>query len=149
MEYKCNSCPYESKLKRYLTIHWKSMHEEKAPLLCDSCPYKTTNGTHLKKHREAIHLGIKYPCDSCKYQATDKSSLKRHQRTIHEGKKVIRSEVFDKDKFYAEVVAEFQKEQASMVDIDVDVDQATNKSNINRHQSTAHEGKKVKRTEVF
>ena len=69
----------------------------------------------MKKHREAVHLGMRYPCVSCEYQATGKSSLKRHQKTIHEGKKVIRTEVFDKDRFYAEVVAEFEKEQRSLV----------------------------------
>ena len=50
---------------------------------------------------------------------------------------MIRTEVFDKDKFYAEVVAEFQKEQA------------TDKSSLKSHQRTVHEGKKVIRNEVL
>ena len=118
--YNCDSCKYETKTKRNLASHQKSIHEENSPQLCDSCPYITRNKSHMKKHREAVHLGIKYPCVSCEYRATDKSSLKRHRKTIHEGKKVIRTEVFDKDRFYAEVVAEFEKEQRSLVDIEVD-----------------------------
>ena len=81
--------------------------------LCDSCSYQTPYRGHLNKHHKAIHQGEKYPCETCTYQATEKGSLRRHQKTKHEGK---RSEFkttaeFDKDKFYADVVKKFQKEQ--------------------------------------
>ena len=99
---------YTKKIMGRKMKHQKILHEgsENTKHLCDSCPYQTINTSHLKKHQESIHLGVKYPCSLCKYQATTKATLRRHQKTIHEGIKVYKNEVFDKDKFYAEVVAE-------------------------------------------
>ena len=57
--------------------------------LCDLCYYLASKKSHLKRHKDSIHLGIKGPikhhCDQCEYAARDRSNLKRHIESKHEG----------------------------------------------------------------
>ena len=39
---------------------------------------------HLKKHRESIHEGVRYPCDQCDHKATVKGNLKKHRMAKHQ-----------------------------------------------------------------
>ena len=57
--------------------------------LCDLCNYLASKKSHLKRHKDSIHFGIKGPvkhhCDQCEYAARDRSNLKRHIESKHEG----------------------------------------------------------------
>ena len=46
------------------------------------CDYQATHISHLNRHNQSIHDGIKYTCDLCDYQATTKSSLITHKKSI-------------------------------------------------------------------
>ena len=47
---------------------------------CNECEYNGTSVSGLKRHREAVHLGIKeFKCDQCKYAVYEKSKLKLHK----------------------------------------------------------------------
>ena len=39
--------------------------------------------SHLKKHIESIHEGVRFPCDQCDYKATQKTNLKKHRKGKH------------------------------------------------------------------
>ena len=43
---------------------------------CPHCEYKATTASHLKKHKESVHEGIKYKCNECEHESTTKESLK-------------------------------------------------------------------------
>ena len=125
-KYICDLCDYQAVDKRSLRKHQLSLHDTLKTgrrntksahggktYLCDSCSYQTPNKGHLNKHQRSIHQGERYPCDSCQYQAPEKGSLSRHEKTKHENKKsnLKSTAEFDKDKFYANEVEKFQKEQ--------------------------------------
>ena len=42
-----------------------------------------TQNHHLKRHKESMHEGVRYPCDECDYTATGFHNLKRHIRSKH------------------------------------------------------------------
>jgi len=50
---------------------------------CGKCDYKSTKLFNVKKHRAAVHDGVRYPCDKCDYKATETGHLKKHKRTRH------------------------------------------------------------------
>ena len=47
-------------------------------LVKGQCDYKANFAGNLKKHRESIHEGVRYPCDQCDYRATTKGNLEKH-----------------------------------------------------------------------
>ena len=53
---------------------------------CDQCDYKSTKLFNVKKHRAAVHEGVRYPCDKCDYKATETGHLKKHIRSKHQVK---------------------------------------------------------------
>ena len=59
---------------------------------CEQCVYETSNSSHIRRHVEAIHEGVRYPCDKCDYQATRRSGLKRHNLQKHEDTVIENSE---------------------------------------------------------
>ena len=62
------------------------VHEEAVnmgSLPCKFCGMKTKNLRNLRRHIEAIHIGIRYPCDQCDHKATQMSSLKLHVKRMH------------------------------------------------------------------
>ena len=61
--------------------------ERKGKFICPECGIVVTMQKTLKRHIEAIHLGIRYPCDQCPFQARSKISLKHHIEAVHEGKR--------------------------------------------------------------
>ena len=52
---------------------------------CDEkvCDYKTTRKDSIKRHKENIHLQIKYTCDECGHQASTNSNLHQHKASKH------------------------------------------------------------------
>ena len=53
---------------------------------CGQCDYKSTKLFNVKKHRAAVHEGVRYPCDQCDYKATETGHLKKHIRSRHQVK---------------------------------------------------------------
>ena len=49
--------------------------------------YPRTYQGDLKRHKKAIHEGVKYACNQCEYHATEQGNLKKHKQSIHEGVK--------------------------------------------------------------
>ena len=45
---------------------------------CSQCEYIASKASHLKKHVESKHEGVRYHCLLCEYVATLESVLKRH-----------------------------------------------------------------------
>ena len=45
------------------------------------CEYQATTQGDLKRHKQAIHEGVKYACDQCEYHATDQRNLKKHKQS--------------------------------------------------------------------
>ena len=55
------------------------------PITCSKCPGKTfLTATSLKRHDEAVHLGVTYNCDKCNYKASQKCNLTIHIDNVHE-----------------------------------------------------------------
>ena len=51
---------------------------------CNECNYKTKHPSHVKRHVEAIHDGVKkFTCRLCDYRATQSTHLKHHMTSKH------------------------------------------------------------------
>ena len=85
-KYACNQCDYLAGHKSHLTKHIESIHEG-IKHACNQCEYQTGYKSDLKKHHKSIHEGVRYACNQCDYQATQQGSLKTHIQSIHEGVK--------------------------------------------------------------
>ena len=80
--FSCNQCDYTAASSSILKRHKETIHLGiRYP--CDLCDYKATQLGCLNKHTESIHQGIRYPCDLCDYKATEKNKLKRHKYNKH------------------------------------------------------------------
>ena len=58
-----------------------------------------------------------FPCNEFDYTATERGGLQKHQKNKHNKKgsvNKVEMQEFDKEKFYAEVVAKFQKQQDNL-----------------------------------
>ena len=57
---------------------------------CDICQYRPKQPSRyvIKQHKEAVHLGIRYPCPYCKDTCTTRSNLLKHVSSKHEGKQI-------------------------------------------------------------
>jgi uncharacterized Zn-finger protein len=47
----------------------------------------------LKQHMDGVHLGVKFDCLECDYKATEKSHLTRHINSIHRGIRKFKCEL--------------------------------------------------------
>ena len=50
---------------------------------CEQCEYKAKLATDLKRHKNAVHDGIKFPCEHCDYKSSFSHSLIRHKKNKH------------------------------------------------------------------
>ena len=51
---------------------------------CDKCDYTSGHGSHVKTHREAVHLKIKhFKCSVCFYEANRKHEIDYHMKIKH------------------------------------------------------------------
>ena len=103
MEFSCDHCDVKFKFNRSLKSHLAAAHNtpkheevsrqtEKVQgrsddeYRCDTCGKRFKQKTHLTRHVESLHLGIKYPCKLCDYKASQISNLVTHTETVHEKK---------------------------------------------------------------
>ena len=42
-------------------------------------------GATIRRHRENVHMGVRYPCHQCEYQASVQENLRKHILSKHEG----------------------------------------------------------------
>ena len=52
---------------------------------CSKCSYKSTNKTHLKRHIESKHEGLRFECNECGKQFSSKKTLEQHYSFFHDG----------------------------------------------------------------
>ena len=52
---------------------------------CEICDLEFTTKTHLKRHIESLHNGVKFPCNQCNFVTNRKDNFKRHQKIKHGG----------------------------------------------------------------
>ena len=74
---------YNRELQIYLIL--KVIKMKRDHFLCDQCEFKSRQKSHLIRHKESKHEGIKYHCNQCDLKFTQKDGLNRHVKTIHEG----------------------------------------------------------------
>ena len=112
MEFSCDHCDVKFKFNRSLKSHMVAAHQQiKSEKMtketeetvketvqprdqtgpgdefrCDTCGKTFKQKTHLTRHVESLHLGIKYPCQLCNYKASQISNLVTHTETVHEKK---------------------------------------------------------------
>ncbi len=82
---KCLECDKEFLLPQQLKSHMKRDHIEakRRPHQCDLCAKSYLTLNHLRRHKQAIHEGLKYKCELCSKEFTHKSSLKQHVNAMH------------------------------------------------------------------
>ena len=111
--YKCDYCEYQSKFKnalqshkkthtdnaedkvtcdicklsvskKYLSTHIKKIHEEEGELFsCDSCDFKTKYKGEVKKHKDAVHFGLRHRCELCGKDFARPQGLATHKKRMH------------------------------------------------------------------
>ncbi|XP_014231900.1 zinc finger and SCAN domain-containing protein 12-like [Trichogramma pretiosum] len=52
---------------------------------CDTCGLKFTKQSHLKRHNDTKHRGIRHACNECGNSFTQRPHLKTHIETVHNG----------------------------------------------------------------
>jgi hypothetical protein len=52
---------------------------------CDQCEYQSVFRRGVRRHQEAVHLGIKHACDACPKEYADLNDLRMHKKNAHEG----------------------------------------------------------------
>ena len=110
---------------------------------CMHCDYKATTASHLKKHKESVHEGIKYKCNECDHESTTKESLKVHKRSLH--KKILFPCL--KCDYVAKVNSHLKQHVRSVHDkVRFPCDNceytAINNSRLKHHKETMHSGLK-------
>ena len=69
--------------KRVLKIKDGKSAENEVGFNCNRCDFKTFVKSHLKRHVEAKHTGIRYDCDECDFQTAYSKDVRRHKMSIH------------------------------------------------------------------
>jgi len=85
--FPCNTCGKSLSGVGGLREHIKSVHNKTYDKLCPHCDYRASSTKTLKKHIDALHLGITYPCDQCTLVFTQRENLASHIKTIHSGER--------------------------------------------------------------
>ena len=62
----------------------KKIHEEEGELFsCDSCDFKTKYKGEVKKHKDAVHFGLRHRCELCGKDFARPEGLTRHKKRMH------------------------------------------------------------------
>ena len=84
--HKCGLCDFKTAQNNKLQRHTNIKHlgiKEDTP--CDQCEYNPRDRGNLKKHKQMVHEGLRYPCQFCEYKSKSKQCLVDHISSIHEG----------------------------------------------------------------
>ena len=67
--------------KKALDMHKERIHDNKYN--CNTCDFQSTTVSHIKRHKESVHEGIRYECHLCEVKFKEKGSLRKHIESIH------------------------------------------------------------------
>ena len=85
-EYKCDKCEKTFPHQSSLHAHKKTIHEN-VRHFCKLCDTSYSENQGLKRHIEAIHLGVplkkNFRCDLCDKKYSSTSHLSHHKNTEH------------------------------------------------------------------
>ena len=62
-----------------------SQKKDNGKYACDQCEYESVFRRAIKRHQDAIHIGIKHACNECPKEYTDVYDLKNHKKSVHQG----------------------------------------------------------------
>jgi uncharacterized Zn-finger protein len=94
--FHCSLCPYETKQRRTLNAHIKSIHCTEKSFRCHLCHYAAKRNDTLTRHLKT-HFGVKphvCPHQNCDYKFHEARKLKRHMR-IHLGEKPFKCSLWN------------------------------------------------------
>ena len=80
--FNCDKCEGQFKSKSHLKRHIQSMHEG-IKYACNQCDLKFSQKCSLYPHIKSKHEGVKYVCNQCDQQFTQQSNLSRHVKLMH------------------------------------------------------------------
>ncbi len=81
--FKCCFCDFVTTSKKSFGDHFDLEHEGNRSQ-CLQCDFKAPVISHLRRHIESVHKGLKrFQCDHCQLQTTTKQGLDRHVRVKH------------------------------------------------------------------
>ena len=52
---------------------------------CDQCEYESVRRNSIKRHTDAVHLGIKFQCNECQIEYSSDDQIKAHINSVHNG----------------------------------------------------------------
>ena len=82
-KYPCGKCDYQSVFPRGIKRHNDAVHLG-IKSGCNECPKEFCNTDELKLHNKSAHEGIVYQCEQCNKTFTQKKTLLLHERD-HQG----------------------------------------------------------------
>ena len=84
-KHSCSYCTKKFHNQKAVERHVNTTHLSKREIKCEQCEYTTNYPHSLKKHMEAIHLGIMYDCDypGCTKSYNKKGNLDAHKSRVH------------------------------------------------------------------
>ena len=80
----CPHCPYKAEINSVLKKHMDAVHLGMRPFHCDICEFSCSKKTNLHQHIKTVHLKLKpFQCTECDYKTARKSHLKIHIANKH------------------------------------------------------------------
>ena len=52
---------------------------------CDKCKFETVKRCDIKRHKDAVHVGVKYRCNQCTVEYGSEELVKGHIDSVHNG----------------------------------------------------------------
>ena len=52
---------------------------------CDRCKFESVRRGDIKRHKDAVHLGLKYKCNECTNEYGAEDQVKAHIESVHKG----------------------------------------------------------------
>ena len=83
--YRCDHCPYETKVRAWLKKHLASVHVQHRPFQCDRCGSSFKMRIQLINHQRT-HDAKTWKCNQCSFTCTQKRILNTHRKVHSESR---------------------------------------------------------------